>query len=153
MNSLACLFDSLISARPTSIWHFWLPLIFGAFYLLVNLDKPNRLNIRLLFRLASDSTKISTNSETAMLSIQVNLLYWSGGGLGLCKIHCVSTGSNLNVTNYSFARPAGVPMVVQACDQPPPCDTLVKMLKNTDEDMIYVLRHLINVLRNLINVS
>lgn len=89
LNSLACLFDSLISARPTSIGHFWLPLAFGAFYLLVN------------------------------------LLFWVGGGLGLCKIHCVSTGSNLNVTDYSFARPAGVPVAVQACDEPPPCDTLV----------------------------
>ena len=92
MNSLACLFDSLISARPTSIRHFWLPLAFGAFYLLVN------------------------------------LLFWVGGGLGLCKIHCVSTLSNLNVTDYSFARPAGVPVAVQACDEPPPCDTLVRKL-------------------------
>ena len=90
MNSLGCLFDSLISARPASFGHFWLPLTFGAFYLLVN------------------------------------LLFWVGGGLGLCKIHCVSSGSSLNVTNYSFARPAGVPVAVQACNEPPPCDTLVK---------------------------
>ena len=58
----------------------------------------------------------------------VNLLYWVGGGLGLCKIHCVSTDSTLNITDYSFAIPAGVPGTVQACDEPPPCDTLVRKL-------------------------
>ena len=89
LNSLACLFDSLISSRPTLIGHTWLPLLFGAFYLVVN------------------------------------LVYWAGGGLGLCKVHCVSTDSTLNVTNYSFARLAGVPVAVQACNEPPPCDTLV----------------------------
>ena len=63
----------------------------------------------------------------------VNLLYWVGGGLGLCKIHCVSADSNLNVTDYTttlhdLARPAGVSVVVQACDESPPCDSLVRKL-------------------------
>ena len=63
----------------------------------------------------------------------VNLLYWVGGGLGLCKIHCVSSDSNFNVTNYTatlhdLARPAGVSVVVQACDESPPCDALVRKL-------------------------
>jgi len=89
LNSLACIFDSFVSARPASIGHFWLPCLFGVFYLMVNLG------------------------------------YWATGGLGLCKIHCVTPGSNLNVTNYSFDRLTGVPMVVQSCDQPPPCDVLV----------------------------
>ena len=34
LNLLACLVDSLVSARPTSLAHWWPPALFGLSYLI-----------------------------------------------------------------------------------------------------------------------